>query len=188
MSRSVRLEPAAVAPGQIEQLMVKLEEPSVITGVKLDAPEDFEVVRIIAGRGRADGPFTEQGCSLPISPPNAFVTVLVKNKSAEGEVQICAGELLLEGEGRVAVAAIPPTNPMVVHRAPPQAQAAAVRKTVTYDCDERGWPVGGMNEVWVLMQRGEAERLVAAINGYPISSAERPALLRRFQQALGLVR
>ena len=191
MSRTVRLEATPVAPGQLGQMMVKLEEPSVITGVKLDEPDAFEAVRIIAGRARADAPFGEEGCSLPISPPNAFVIVLVKSKVTEGdEARICGGDLVLEGEGAVAVTPMPaaPPNPMVVHRSPSPAPQAQARKTVTYDCDERGWPKGGQNEVWVLMGRSEAERIVSAINGYPFQSSERPALLRRFGQALGTVK
>lgn len=96
MSRTVRLEAAAVAPGAVEQMVTKLDDPSVITGVKLDEPEAFEVVSIIAGRARADAPFTEPP-SLPISPPNAFVIVLVKSKTEE--TKVCGGDLLLEGEG-----------------------------------------------------------------------------------------
>lgn len=195
MSRSVRLEPAAIAPGSVEQLMVRLEEPSVVTGVKLDDPEAFEVLTIIAGPTRAHAPFQGE-LKLTIQPPNAFVIVLVKSKASDGETRICSGELLLSGDAPVAAPPSPHVmpqhvNPMVVHRAAPGpalpvAEGPTGKKT--FDVDSRGWPLGGMNEVWVLLNRGEAERMVQAINGYPISAAERPALLRRFGQALGTVR
>lgn len=202
MTRSVRLEATAVAPGQVEQMMVKLEEPSIITGVKLDEPDSFEVVRVIAGRAKGEG---AENLNLKISPPNAFVIVLVKSKLTEGEVRICSGDLLLSGEAQ-------PVTPQPVSAQPVSAQPVAAQPlsprvvsspipvarelpppppppgSVTLKTDARGWPQGGMNEVWVLMNRGEAERMVQAINGYPIQPAERPALLRRFGQALGTVK
>jgi len=191
VSRPVRLEPTAVAPGAVEQMMAKLEEPSTIVGVKLDEPEAFEVVRVIAGRAKADGGGSME---LPISPPNAFVIVLVKSKLAEGETRICAGDLLLAGDAPSAATkpAMPPPPQAVVPM--PAAMPAAPLPLIpatgagALKVDARGWPQGGLNEVWVLMNRGEAERLVLAINGYPITAAERPALLRRFGQALGTVK
>lgn len=197
MSRTARLEPAAVPPGGVEQMMVKLEEPATIVGVKLDDPSAFEVVRVIAGRNRAEG---DSDMRLDIAPPNAFVIVLVKTKDDSPETRICSGDLLLDGEGAVAATAMPAQNiapvPRQVVPAPPAAMARpgidpdSQRDggTKSFKVDGRGWPQGGMNEVFVLMGRGEAERMLQAINGYPITSAERPALLRRFQQALGLVR
>lgn len=190
--KTARLDPCAVAPGGIEQMMVKLGEPSIVTGVQLDEPEAFEVVSIIAGRARADAPFTEPP-SLPISPPNAFVIVLVKSKTEE--TKVCGGDLLLEGEGTVSAsstlaAGTKPPAPRVVAQAPTTTTPPAAEQpgTKTFKVDARGWPLGGMNETWVLMNRGEAERIIQAINGYPITPAERPALLRRFNQALGKVR
>lgn len=191
--KTARLDPCAVAPGGIEQMMVKLGEPSIVTGVKLDEPEAFEVVSIIAGRVRADAPFTEPP-SLPISPPNAFVIVLVKSKTEE--TRVCGGDLVLEGEGTASasstlVAGAKAPAPRAVVHAPSTSAAPPVTEqpgTKTFKVDGRGWPLGGMNETWVLMNRGEAERLIQAINGYPITPAERPALLRRFNQALGKVR
>lgn len=175
-------------------LTVKLDEPSVIRAVKLDNPEKFDVLKVIAGPSRVD---KGHDLDISISPPNAYVTVLVKLSEGVESPAICGGDLLLDGEPSKVVPSPPPTaspqapNPMVVHRNAPIPQATytgeAVKK-VTYDADSRGWPLGGMNEVWVLMGRGEAERLVQAINGYPISAPERPALLRRFHQALGLIR
>lgn len=192
MSRTARLDPCAVAPGATEQMTVKLNEPAVITGVELDEPDAFDVVRIIAGRARADAPFGEEGCSLAISPPNAFVTVLVRGKSEE--TKVCGGDLLLAGEGVVAASpagapAPPPRAPVPMTTIPTTVTApSSPQGTKAFKVDARGWPLGGMNEVWVLMQRGEAERIVQAINGYPVTPAERPALLRRFNQALGKVR
>lgn len=186
MSSKVRLEPAAVAPGAVEQMMVRLDTANTIVGVQLDEPEHFEVIRIIAGRSHAVPPFED--VALPISPPNAFVIVLVKSKTNDGETRICSGDLLVSGEVPASVAPpVPPPAPTTPAVVPTRAAPAASGK-ITFDTDERGWPKGGSNEVWVLMGRGEAERLVQAINGYPISAGERPALLRRFGQALGTVR
>lgn len=184
--KAVRLEPAAVPPGATEQMMVKLEEPGTITGVQLDEPEAFEVVRIIAGRARADAPFAE--VALPISPPNAFVLVLVRAKTED--TRICGGSLLLAGEGEIASAPQHATPSIVQPSAVVQATVQAVQSSgkKEFAVDARGWPQGGMNEVWVLMHRGEAERLVQAIHGYPITAAEKPAILRRFGQALGTVK
>ena len=187
MSHSVRLEPAAIQPGAVEQLTVKLTEPSIVTGVKLDDPDAFEVVRVIAGRMRADGPFVSP-IDLPISPPNAFVIVLVKSKIEE--TKVCSGDLLLSGDKPAGAA--PPARsapqPNVVHRARASVTQPGTVGEATFKVDERGWPLGGSNEVYVLLGRGEAERLVQAINGYPITAAERPALLRRFNQALGKIK
>lgn len=189
--KTARLDPCAVAPGGIEQMMVKLGEPSIVTGVQLDEPEAFEVVSIIAGRQKAEPPF--ENVKLSISPPNAFVIVLVKSTS--DETKVCGGDLLLDGEGPVAAsstlaAGVKVPAPRAAAPAPTLSAAPPVAEpgTKTFKVDARGWPLGGMNETWVLMNRGEAERLVQAINGYPITPAERPALLRRFNQAFGKVK
>lgn len=187
-THKIRLDAAGVTPGTVEQMVVKLEQPTRIVGVELDEPEHFEVVKVIAGRTRVEG---GQPMAIDIAPPNAFVTVLVKNKMTEGETRVCGGALLCEGERNVPeVKPAPSPQISVAPEASSATTAPVVTGTgsITLKTDVRGWPLGGSNEVWVLMGRSEAERLITLINGYPTSAGERPALLRRFHQALGMIR
>lgn len=190
--RALKLDPAPIAPGEIGQLIVKLPSSADLLGVQIDE-ERGEVVRIIAGPyncptkdAEAEGRDHTDIFGKRI-PGGAFVVVLVRNKTdAMGA---------FEGAIYVANEEKPPQKAPVVHgqgpgsggrRATYPAPATQNRPT-GFSPNGRKPVIPGTNEVAVLMKRGNCERLLALVKGQsPIHDAERPAIIRELETALGL--
>jgi len=153
-------------PNEIVQLFVKLNVPSVFRGLRVDGGE---VVKCIFGPYNIVPPL-EFGQSVTA---NAYAIVLVKNTGKD--TTTVSGRLLVEQEVTVAASNGPPTV-VAAHAArsgPPPTQKNADIKP-------------GMNEVVVLMKRGEAERLLRSLEGghLQVTPGEAPPYIRAFQDAL----
>jgi hypothetical protein len=191
--RSVDCIPAAAKPGEIVQLIVQVTESFVLKNLSLT--EGFEVVTVLVGRQAFPAP-DWKSCYGQAAPAASFLMVLAKNATSEHKV--ARGTWLVGGAGgelpqpKPSVAA-----PQAVETSLPSAQkkedppsfsagqqdSSMVRPEPLQKVPLAVTP--GTNEVCVLLQRSECQRLLEVLRGgYPISEGEKPSILRQLEAAM----
>ncbi len=198
----VDCDPVAVAPGGIEQLIQESLAGVTLKGLVL--AKGLEVVTVLVGKMRFPGPDgpTWDACYGKVVPPGAFVIVLAKNTLPETTIARATWFVASPGgapAGR-AVQAVPvaslalaaPVAP--VQNGPanayPQASAVTVMTQPTFAQAPAPPPVpgaiaAGTNEVVVLLQRQECERILRSLTGgEPVPHHDHPSIVRQLTAAL----
>lgn len=185
--------------GEIVQLISMPPAGAIIVGLVLS--EDFEVTRVFLGNQQLSLPECT-GKVIPTGP--GFVIVLARNLTKEPKMAEAAwyltGDLppATAGEGvKGAIAAVDPgmpsanaahqsmtgqgllpamaMPPMHTHSALPVAAAVKTSMSIT----------PGQNEVGLLLQKGEAQCLIAWLTGKdPVTDSEKWSIIRQLSAAI----
>lgn len=206
VGRAVDCDPVAAKPGEIVQLVMPyLPAGTVLRGLVL-AP-GLRVATVIVGRQMFPVPNTPNGrwedCYGTVVPTQSFLILLVENVTREH--QIARATWYVTGDG---VATLPASvQPANTYAAPAGSPAAPVVPAAVAAHDGHGGSHGhgqglnlappvqgspvpqavvpGTNEVCILIQRSECERLLASVLGGPtITDHERPSIARQLDAAL----
>lgn len=193
--RPVDCVPAAAKPEEIVQLILQVTEGFTLKGLVL--ADGFEVVTVLVGRQAFPAP-NWQACYGQAAPSNSFLLVLAKNIS--GEHKVARGTWYVGGAGgelpkapTVPAPSVPATPTPPVEVAQEKEQAPSFSSGQPDSSMVRTEPLQkvavvispGTNEVCVLLQRSECQRLLDAMRGgYPIADSEKPSIVRQLESAL----
>lgn len=190
--KPMECDPVAAKPGEIVQVITQLPPGSVLRGLKVT--DGLRVSAVMVGRqvfpvAGSAGSWEE--CLGKVVPPQSFLILLVENTTKDH--LIARATWFVTSDGGTVQAQAP------AYQAPaPQAAPAA---PLYHDGASQGFglntpaatqaiPVSrsvtpGTNEVCILIQRGECERLLASLSGGQfISDHEKPSIVRQIASAL----
>jgi hypothetical protein len=190
----VDCDPVAAKPGEIVQVITQLAPNSVLRGLKIS--DGFKVSAVMVGRqvfpAPGGGGSWEQ-CIGKVVPAQSFLILLVQNTTPNHLV--ARATWYVTGDGATVQQVQAP-------QAPPQAPVPPpVTAPLFHDGASQGFglntpaatqpiPVSravtpGTNEVCILIQRGECDRLLASLTGgTAISDHEKPSIVRQISSAL----
>lgn len=200
--RAVDCDPVAAKPGEIVQLIMSgLSAGTVLRGLVLAA--GLRVTTVIVGRQTFPAPGGRwEDCYGSVVPAQSFLILLVENTTKEHK--IAKATWYVTGDGAVAAPqAAAPSNAAyvapVVHAAPTAAVAVADGHGGSHGLGQglnlspshfvsAGGPqtvTPGTNEVAILIQRSECERLLQSVTGgQAITDHERSSIVRQIEAAL----
>ncbi len=199
----IDVDPTAAAPGETVQLIHQFPPGTTLQGLVLG--KGLEVVTVMVGRQKfpGDAP-TWQGCYGRPVPDQSYTILLARNVTDETVIAratwwVTSGGKAAPAPGVSATAstvpAAAPAGPTGGVALPVPPNTAYAQGVVSYAhtgpaaaASAEGLPVAvipGTNEVALLLQRSECERLVAALSGgLAISDHERAPILRQLRSAL----
>jgi hypothetical protein len=182
-------DPTAASPGEIVQLIAQFPAGTTLQGLVLG--EGLVARTVIVGRFRypaAEGDTWESCFGKPV-PDQAFVILLAENTTIE--TVIARATWYLGEGGAITSAPHPMASPAA---APPSMQPslfAGKHASVTTAAPVPRAPAGpkavtpGTNEVAILLQRAECERLLWALTGGdPVEHQYQPSIIRQLHAAL----
>ena len=192
--RPIDLTPTPILPGDTGQLIIQLTSRAEIAGVIVEEPGI--IMQIIGGphrhpikeKGKPDDGTWEDFLGKTV-PGGAHLIVIVKNPT--DNMKVFNGVVYVTNEER------PPAKKAVIQGTGPG--SGARRHTGVVPANEQPRPTGvsqplrgkgvvvpGVNEVAILMKRGNAERLLAMVKGgAPVYDAEKPAIILELERGLG---
>jgi hypothetical protein len=203
-------DPVAAKPGEIVQVITQLPPGSVLRGLKVN--DGMRVSTVMVGRqvfpvAGSVGSWEE--CLGKVVPPQSFLILLVQNMTDGHLIARARWYVTSDGSTAAQAPAMTPIQAAVVAVAQdilkplaPAAPAFSPTPPPFHDGASQGFglnmaastqPVAtasktvtpGTNEVCILIQRGECERLLASLSGGQfISDAEKPSIVRQITSAL----
>jgi hypothetical protein len=188
--KPMECDPVAAKPGEIVQVITQLPPGSVLRGLKVT--DGLRVSTVMVGRqvfpaAGTSGSWEE--CIGKVVPPQSFLILLVENTTKDHLIARATWYVTSDGgtaqapQAAYQAPAAPPAAPLFHDGAsqgfglntPAATQAIPASRAVT----------PGTNEVCILIQRGECERLLASLSGGQfISDAEKPSIVRQIASAL----
>jgi len=192
--KPMECDPVAAKPNEIVQVITQLPPNSVLRGLKIS--DGLRVAAVMVGRQVFPAPGSSGSWEEAIGkvvPNQSFLILLVQNMTQEHLV--ARATWYVTGDGATAQASQATQAPRPAPAAPPVSAAAPL----FHDGASQGYGLNmpmpniptsravtpGTNEVCILIQRGECERLLASLSGgQAISEHEKPSIVRQVASAL----
>jgi len=192
--KPIECDPVAAKPNEIVQVITQLPPNSVLRGLKVS--DGLKVSAVMVGRSVFPAPGSSgswEECIGKVVPNQSFLILLVQNMTQEHLV--ARATWYVTGDG----ASVHPSQATQAPRPAPAAPPVSAAAPLFHDGASQGYGLNmpmpnipasravtpGTNEVCILIQRGECERLLASLSGgTAISEHEKPSIVRQVASAL----
>jgi hypothetical protein len=201
--KPIECDPVAAKPNEIVQVITQLPPNSVLRGLKVS--DGLKVSAVMVGRSVFPAPGSSgswEECIGKVVPNQSFLILLVQNMTQEHLV--ARATWYVTGDGASVHPSQATQAPRPAPAAPPENLAGrtahvAAAAPLFHDGASQGYGLNmpmpnipasravtpGTNEVCILIQRGECERLLASLSGgQAISEHEKPSIVRQVASAL----